>query len=69
MPTNEKKPEWKELKRKIQNRFGKLSETDLEGLNGHMDQLSSKVQKAYSYDQKKADEECKAFNKTLDRAI
>lgn len=69
MPTNEKKPDWKVMKRKIQNRFGKLSETDLEGLNGHMDRLPSKVQKAYNYDQKKATQECNAFNKTLDKAI
>jgi uncharacterized protein YjbJ (UPF0337 family) len=69
MPTNEKNPEWKAMKRKIQNRFGKLSETDLEELDGHMDQLQSKVEKAYDYAPKKAAQECNAFNKTLNRAI
>ena len=67
MPVNQQKPEWKELKVKIQNKFGKLSEQDLEGLNGHMDKLTSTVQKVYNYDQKRAEQECKAFNETLER--
>ena len=59
------KNDWKETKGKIKAKFGKLSDSDLEGLNGHMDQLSSKVQKAYDYDKTKAEKECKVFNESL----
>lgn len=56
---------WEETKAKIHSKFSKLSTADLDGLKGHMDQLTSKVQKAYNYDKSKAETECKAFNKTL----
>ncbi len=59
------KNDWKETKSKIKAKFGKLSDSDIEGLNGHMDQLSSKVQKIYQYDQAKADQECKTFTDSL----
>lgn len=59
------KNDWKEIKAKIKSKFGKLSDADLEGLNGHMDQLPVKVQKAYSYDKERAEKECKAFNDSL----
>ena len=55
------KEEWKEVKNKIKTKFGKLSDSDIDGLNGHMDRLASKVQKVYSYDQSKAARECKEF--------
>ncbi len=57
--------EWKVTKGKIKAKFGKLSDSDIESLNGHMDQLTSKVQKAYMYDKTKAEKECKAFNESL----
>ena len=37
------KNDWKETKGKIKAKFGKLSDADIDGLNGHMDQLTSKV--------------------------
>jgi uncharacterized protein YjbJ (UPF0337 family) len=57
--------EWKEVKTKIKNKFSKLSDSDIDGLDGNMDRLTSKVQKAYSYDQSTAEQECKEFNETL----
>lgn len=62
---NEAKPDWKGLKVKIKNKFGKLSDSDINGLEGHMNLLSSKVKTAYNYDQGRADKEVKAFNDTL----
>jgi len=57
--------QWEETKAKIHSKFTKLSTADIEGLRGHMDQLTSKVQKVYNYDKSRAETECKAFNKTL----
>jgi len=62
------KNDWKETKSKIRTKFGKLSDSDIEGLNGHMDQLSSKVQKVYEYDKEKAEQECKVFNDSLKKS-
>ncbi len=67
MKTQEKKPEWNVIKGKLKTAFPKFSNSDIEGLNGHMDQLESRVQKTYAYDKKKAASECKAFNDSLNR--
>lgn len=65
MTTKTETTDWKKLKVKIKSKFGRLSDSDIEGLNGHMDQLSSKVQKVYGYDKKKAEQESKSFNDSL----
>ncbi len=62
------KNDWKETKSKIKAKFGKLSDSEIDGLNGHMDQLSSKVQKAYQYDRAKAEQECKTFTDSLKKS-
>lgn len=62
MSAEKKETEWNSLKKKIKTKFGKLNESEIDGLKGHMDQLSSKVQKAYGYDKEKAEKECKEFN-------
>lgn len=59
------KKDWPELKEKIKSKFVKLSDSDVEDLNGHMDRLTSKVRNVYNYDQKKAESECKTFNASL----
>ncbi len=57
--------EWKELKGRIKAKFGKLSDSEIESLNGHMDRLQAKVQKAYGYAEEKAKQECKSFNTSV----
>lgn len=61
IPTNE----WKEVKGKIKAKFGKLNDSEIEDLNGHMDRLQSKVQKAYGYSEDEARKECKTFNESI----
>jgi uncharacterized protein YjbJ (UPF0337 family) len=56
---------WPELKVRIRNKFGKLEDQEIENLKGHMDLLTEKVQKAYGYDKMRAENECKAFNASL----
>lgn len=60
-----RKNDWKETKSKIKSKFGKLNDSDIEALNGHMDQLSVKVQKVYEYDMARAVKECKSFTDSL----
>jgi uncharacterized protein YjbJ (UPF0337 family) len=59
--------EWKDVKGKIKSKFGKLSDSEIEGLNGHMDKLQSKVKKAYAYTDEKAKQECKNFNESIQK--
>ena len=56
------KQEWKEMRGKIQKKFEKLSSPQIDALEGHMDKLTSTVKKVYSYDQTKAENECREFN-------
>lgn len=69
MNTKNQQTNWKELKGQIKSKFSKLSDSDIEGLNGHMDQLTSKVQKAYGYDKSRAEQECKTFNKSQEQKM
>lgn len=62
------KNDWKETKKKLKTTFGKLSDSEIEGLNGHMDQLSSRLQKVYEYNKLKAEKECKNFNDSLKKS-
>ena len=55
------KNEWKVTKSKIKEKFGKLSNADIDGLNGHLERLSVIVQKIYGYDKVKTESECKEF--------
>jgi uncharacterized protein YjbJ (UPF0337 family) len=59
--------QWKEVKGQIKSKFGKLNDSEIESLNGHMDRLQNKVQKAYAYTETKAKQECKAFNESLNQ--
>lgn len=65
MSESTNKPEWSVVKGKIKSTFSKFNDADIESLNGHMDQLQSKVQTVYSYTEDKAKQECKTFNDSL----
>jgi uncharacterized protein YjbJ (UPF0337 family) len=57
--------EWKETRSKIKAQFGKLSSSDIDELNGHMEKLTNKIQKTYGYARPKAERECKNFTESL----
>ena len=59
------KNDWKKLKKKIRERFDRLSYSDINSLNGSIDSLSAKIQKVYEYDKKRADMELKIFKSSL----
>ena len=56
---------WKEIKGKIRAKWGKLTDDEVETLKGNMDQLSSKIQKAYGYAKEKAESEYKEFSQSI----
>ncbi len=62
------KTQWDAMKVKIKNQFSKLSDSQIEGLNGHMEKLTNTVRDAYHYDQIKAEKVCNSFNEEIRRS-
>lgn len=49
--------EWKELKGKVKEKWGKFTDDDITQLNGKYDQFLGKLQQRYGYNKEKAEEE------------
>jgi uncharacterized protein YjbJ (UPF0337 family) len=57
MDWNRVEGNWKEMKEKIKEKWGKLTDDDLDVINGKRDQLEGRIQQRYGYakDQAKKD--------------
>lgn len=53
---------WKTLKGKIRQQWGKLSDDDLERIAGKRDELSGRLQKAYGIGKDEADRQINEFS-------
>ena len=56
---------WKQLKGSIKAQWGKLTDDDLDRMEGDQHYLSGKLQERYGWAKDKADEEVKRFQKNL----
>ncbi len=56
---------WKEMKGQVKEWWGKLTDDDLEQINGKSDQLVGVLQQRYGYTKEEAEAE---FNKHLEKA-
>lgn len=56
------KGEWKQLKGKVKEQWGKLTDDDLAKINGQKDQLVGKLQERYGYAKDKAEQEYNAWD-------
>lgn len=54
---------WKELKGKVQQQWGKLTSDDLDLINGKRDELSGKIQSKYGIAQDEAEKQIQKFEK------
>ncbi len=52
---------WKEFKGKVKEQWGKLTNDDLDVINGKREALVGKVQKLYGYTRDRAEREVDAF--------
>ncbi|MCL4151759.1 UNVERIFIED_CONTAM: hypothetical protein GTU68_041327 [Idotea baltica] len=52
---------WKQLKGKMQQKWGKLTDDDLDVIAGKRDELEGRLQEAYGYSQDRAKKEAKEF--------
>ena len=55
------KGHWKELKGKVKQQWGKLTDDDLTTIEGNYDQLQGVLQKHYGYQKEQAKKEIDAF--------
>ena len=59
------KGKWTQIRGQLKEKWGKLTDDDLDRLEGHRDYLIGKLQEHYGLAQDKADEEVKAFERSL----
>lgn len=57
------KGNWKKFKGKVKEQWGKLTDDDLDVIEGRRDQLAGKIQKAYGTSKEQAEEQLKEFEK------
>jgi len=57
------KGDWKQLKGKVKEQWGKLTDDELDRLEGRRDQLAGAIQKRYGVAKDEAERQVKAFEK------
>jgi uncharacterized protein YjbJ (UPF0337 family) len=60
---------WKELKGKIKQQWGKLTDDDLTVLEGASDELSGRIQKRYGIARDEAEKQIDSFRKNNDDLV
>jgi uncharacterized protein YjbJ (UPF0337 family) len=68
MDKNIFKGKWKEIKGKIKQQWGKLTDDEITQIEGNYDELEGALQKSYGYDKEHAKREIESFieNNELD---
>ena len=61
--------EWRELKGKVQERWGKLTDDDLDVIAGQREQLIGTLQQRYGSARDAIEREVKDFEKQLEEAV
>jgi len=65
MNMDQLKGDWKQLKGKIKEKWGKLTDDDLTVVEGKRDQLAGILQQRYGYAKDQAEKELNEFSRTL----
>lgn len=52
---------WKEIKGKIKQKWGKLTDDEISIMRGSCEELAGALQKRYGYEKEEADEQIKKF--------
>jgi uncharacterized protein YjbJ (UPF0337 family) len=52
---------WTQLKGKVKQKWGKLTDDDITQINGKRDQLLGRLQERYGYNKKQAEDEVTSF--------
>ena len=59
------KGKWKQLSGRIKERWGNLTDDDLDVVEGHSEYLEGKLQERYGWTKEKAQEELRSFSRDL----
>ena len=59
MNSNIAEGKWKQMKGSVKQWWGKLTDDDVEQIQGSWDKLVGKIQERYGYDRQRAEQECK----------
>jgi len=55
---------WKELKGRVKEQWGKLTDDKLDEIGGRRDQLAGEIQQAYGISRQEAEKQLKEFEET-----
>lgn len=61
------KGSWREMTGKIKQKWAKLTDDDLKGVEGNVDEIKGRLRKVYGYSKEKAHQEFEDFRSSLDR--
>lgn len=67
MNEDQVKGKWAELKGKVKEKWGRLTDDDLTVIEGHHDQLVGKLRERYGIAREEAEKQYKEFLETCDR--
>ena len=62
------KGKWKQLKGSVKERWGKLTDDDIDVIDGQSDQLIGKIQERYGVAREEAKKQVDEWNSNVDRA-
>lgn len=62
------KGDWKQVKGKVKEQWGKLTDDELERIEGRRDQLAGAIQKRYGVAKDEAERQVKEFEKAYDQS-
>ncbi|MCG8909621.1 CsbD family protein [Pseudomonas nitroreducens] len=65
MNTDVIKGKWKQLSGSLKEKWGKLTDDDLQAADGHAEYLVGKLQERYGWTREKAEEEVRDFSSRL----
>jgi uncharacterized protein YjbJ (UPF0337 family) len=68
MNTDILKGQWKQIKGEIQKQWGKLTEDEIDVINGDREKLEGRLQEMYGYTRDKARQEVNDFLRAYDRS-
>ena len=68
MNSDQMKGKWKQLKGSVKERWGKLTDDDIDVIDGQSDQLIGKIQERYGVAREEAKKQVDEWNSNVDRA-
>lgn len=57
--------QWKQIKGQIKERWGELTDDEIDQIEGHRDQLVGKLQEKYGYTRQEAEDRVNAFMREM----